>query len=53
MAEALEGFARLFRPTYAGANMGHPDWSAWSCTVHSAPNLPQTSHLLGMTNSFG
>jgi len=20
------GFARLFRPTYAGANMGHPDW---------------------------
>jgi len=19
------GFARLFRPTYAGANMGHPD----------------------------
>jgi hypothetical protein len=22
------GLASLFRPTYAGANMGHPDWSA-------------------------
>jgi hypothetical protein len=27
------GFARLFQPTYAGADMGHPDsfvWSDWS-----------------------
>jgi len=21
-----KGFAGLIRPTYAGANMGHPDW---------------------------
>jgi hypothetical protein len=25
-----KGFARLFRPTLAGANMGHPSGSVWS-----------------------
>jgi hypothetical protein len=25
----LMGFARLFRPTYAGANMGHPSSARW------------------------
>ncbi len=24
------GFARLFRPTYAGANMGRPSGFVWS-----------------------
>jgi len=24
--EHWKGFAHPFRPTYAGANMGHPDW---------------------------
>jgi hypothetical protein len=27
MAKALVGFARLLRPTYAGANVGHPSSS--------------------------
>ncbi len=31
-AKAIEGFARLFRPRYAGANLGHPSIS--SISVH-------------------
>ena len=27
--KALKGFARLFRPTLAGANMGHPSSARW------------------------
>jgi predicted TIM-barrel fold metal-dependent hydrolase len=31
------GFARLLRPTYAGANMGHPDRAVWAsiCGSHA------------------
>jgi hypothetical protein len=29
IAKALEGFALLFRPTYAVANVGHPSGSYW------------------------
>jgi hypothetical protein len=29
LVKAVVGFARLFRPTYAGANVGHPSLS-WS-----------------------
>jgi hypothetical protein len=25
VVRALRGFARLYQPTYAGANVGHPD----------------------------
>jgi hypothetical protein len=30
------GFARLFRPTYAGANMGHPSRFVWSLALFPA-----------------
>jgi hypothetical protein len=34
LARALEGAApRLFRPMYAGANMGHPSWVATRLAV--------------------
>jgi hypothetical protein len=28
---AIVGFARRFRPRYAGANLGHPSCSIWFC----------------------
>ncbi len=38
MGEA-QGFARLFRPTYAGANMGHPSGFVGSLDPVLAPTL--------------
>ncbi len=39
------GFARLFRPTLAGANMGHPSKYAVACTVDSTFSWQQTCLL--------
>jgi hypothetical protein len=49
------GFARLARPTYAGANMGHPYGVAATPTTASARSfvyLPQQASLLEMTSSY-
>jgi hypothetical protein len=41
--------ARLFRPTLADANMGHPSGSVWPRTVDSALNLPKAGRVPGIT----
>ena len=42
------GFARRFRPTYAGANMGHPSGPVWAFRPVLARSLWQAAYRRGL-----
>ena len=56
----MEGFAHRFRPTYAGANMGHPDGVVgyWELLDRGAARPRRLSYLgtglvVGAADCFG
>ena len=49
VAKAMVGFARLFRPRYAVANLGHPSYSS-DLAMTWTPQGPD-SEMVGLTHA--